>query len=62
MLAAGCHYDCIFVFSEIHATMAFQVLTVFGSVYFAMKFPIISFVVIRNIIVSWICSWQVKHY
>ena len=33
-------------------------VSVFGFRYFAVKFPIISFVVIiRNVIVSWICSW-----
>ena len=41
----------------------FSSLTVFGFGYFAVKFPIIYFVVIiRNVIVSWICSWYVNYY
>ena len=39
----------------------FSSVTDFGFGYFAVKFPIISFVIIiMNVIVSWISSWYVK--
>ena len=58
---AGRHYDRIFFkFMQLR----FFKCNCFGSGYFALKFPIISIVIIigiiSNVIVSWICSWQVK--
>ena len=51
-------------FSYMLATAVFSSVTVLGFGYFTVKFPTISFVVmiriIRNVIVSWICSWYVK--
>ena len=61
---AGRHYDCIFFWHACNC--GFLSVTVFGFGYFAVKFPIIYFVVIiriiRNVIVRWICSGTRNYY
>ena len=51
----------LFFFLKVACNCGFSSVTVFGFECFALKFPIISFVVIiriiRNVIVSWIYSW-----
>ena len=56
---AGRHYDCIFLMK--YMQLRFFKCNLFGFGYIAVEFSIISLVVIiriiRNVIVSWICSW-----
>ena len=63
-IVAGRHYDCLFFLLKCMKLRFFKCNCFWFWVFFAVKFPIISFVVIiriiRNVIVSWISSRQVK--